>query len=162
MKNKRPLSLKQEADNPPQQPSRRQFLGRAGGATAALVAAGAIGLEPLIGSRRSVARAVEISPFDDDRTTPTEPNPFDTDRPRSTAQVDANEAQPGRPGAPQTRAARELERLDRDGDGLVDRREAELRTALADRFDIYDGDGDDRLSRDEFETWLEHYDRGVS
>jgi len=102
------------------------------------------------------------SPFDDDRTTPTEPNPFDTDRPRSTAQVDANEAQPGRPGAPQTRAARELERLDRDGDGLVDRREAELRTALADRFDIYDGDGDDRLSRDEFETWLEHYDRGVS
>lgn len=51
----------------PPAPNRREFLGRAGGATAALVAAGAIGLEPLLGSKRSEARAVEISPFTDDR-----------------------------------------------------------------------------------------------
>src|SRR5215216_4873550 len=48
--------------------SRRKFLGQAGGATAAVLAASAIGLEPLIGSRRSTARAVELSPFTGDRT----------------------------------------------------------------------------------------------
>lgn len=48
-------------------PNRRQFLGRAGGATAALVAAGAVGLEPLVGSKRATARAVEVSPFTGDR-----------------------------------------------------------------------------------------------
>jgi hypothetical protein len=48
-------------------PSRRQFLGRAGGATAAVLAVSAIGLEPLIGSKRSEALAVEISPFSGDR-----------------------------------------------------------------------------------------------
>lgn len=48
-------------------PSRRQFLGQAGGATAAVLAVSAIGLEPLTGSRRSAARAVEISSFTNDR-----------------------------------------------------------------------------------------------
>src|SRR5688572_17158214 len=48
-------------------PSRRQFLGHAGGATAAVLAVGIVGLEPLIGSKRSEARAVEISPFVNDR-----------------------------------------------------------------------------------------------
>ena len=47
--------------------SRRQFLGQAGGATAAVLAVGAIGLEPLIGSKRSEALAIEVSPFVDDR-----------------------------------------------------------------------------------------------
>src|SRR5918995_7426400 len=49
--------------------SRRQFLGQAGGATAAVLAVGAIGLEPLTGSRRSTARAIEISPFTGNRNT---------------------------------------------------------------------------------------------
>jgi hypothetical protein len=61
------VTTETHSKKPREVPSRRQFLGRAGGATAALVAAGAIGLEPLVGSRRSEARAVEISPFDDDR-----------------------------------------------------------------------------------------------
>src|SRR5438270_3182755 len=43
-------------------PNRRQFLGRAGGATAAVLAVGAIGLEPLLGLRESVVEAAEISP----------------------------------------------------------------------------------------------------
>lgn len=43
------------------QPNRRQFLGRAS-ATAALLAAGAIGLEPLFDSPASVAEAAEIMP----------------------------------------------------------------------------------------------------
>ena len=47
--------------------SRRQFLGQAGGATAAVLAVSAIGLEPLTGSRRSTARAIEISPFTGNR-----------------------------------------------------------------------------------------------
>ncbi|MCA1577073.1 MAG: phosphoesterase [Acidobacteria bacterium] len=47
--------------------SRRQFLGQAGGATAGVLAVSAIGLEPLIGSRRSAALAVEVSPFVNDR-----------------------------------------------------------------------------------------------
>ena len=46
--------------------SRRQFLGQAGGATAAVLAVSAIGLEPLTGSKRSIARAIEISPFTGD------------------------------------------------------------------------------------------------
>ena len=50
-----------------QAPSRRQFLGQAGGATAAVLAVSAIGLEPLTGSRRSQARAIEVSPFTNDR-----------------------------------------------------------------------------------------------
>jgi hypothetical protein len=53
--------------------SRRQFLGQAGGATAAVLAVTAIGLEPLTGSNRSTARAIEISPF-------TGNNPDRTDR----------------------------------------------------------------------------------
>src|SRR5687768_5260785 len=47
--------------------SRRQFLGQAGGATAAVLAVSAIGLEPLTGSKRSTARAIEVSPFTGDR-----------------------------------------------------------------------------------------------
>src|SRR5438105_1567148 len=43
-------------------PNRRQFLGRAGGATAAVLAVGAIGLEPLLGSKASVVEAAEITP----------------------------------------------------------------------------------------------------
>jgi hypothetical protein len=54
-------------------PSRRQFLGQAGGATAAVLAVSAIGLEPLTGSRRSTACAIEVSPF-------TGKNPDRTDR----------------------------------------------------------------------------------
>lgn len=46
--------------------SRRQFLGQAGGATAAVLAVSAIGLEPLTGSKHSAAQAVEISPFTGD------------------------------------------------------------------------------------------------
>jgi hypothetical protein len=41
----------------PASPSRRNFLGKAGSLTAATVAAGAIGLEPLIGSQHTEARA---------------------------------------------------------------------------------------------------------
>lgn len=46
-------------------PSRRQFLGRVGGATAGAIAIGAIGLEPLLGSKRSEAQAVQITPTTD-------------------------------------------------------------------------------------------------
>jgi hypothetical protein len=66
MKHEIPFSSEQEPNNSVQ-PNRRQFLGRAGGATAALVVAGTIGLEPLLGSSRSAAHAVEVSPFTDDR-----------------------------------------------------------------------------------------------
>ena len=44
-------------------PNRRQFLGRAGGATAAAIAAGAIGLEPLLGLKSSVALGDDIGPM---------------------------------------------------------------------------------------------------
>src|SRR5918993_2920785 len=50
-------------------PSRRKFLGQAGGATAAVLAVGAIGLEPLTGSRRSTVQAIELSPFTGNRKT---------------------------------------------------------------------------------------------
>jgi len=43
-------------------PNRRQFLGRVGGATAGVIAIGAIGLEPLLGSKRSEVEAHEILP----------------------------------------------------------------------------------------------------
>jgi hypothetical protein len=50
-------------------PSRRQFLGRVGGATAGAIAIGTIGLEPLLGTMRSEAQAVQITPTSDsDRT----------------------------------------------------------------------------------------------
>ena len=47
--------------------SRRKFLGQAGGATAAVLAVSAIGLEPLTGTRHSTAKAVELSPVSGDR-----------------------------------------------------------------------------------------------
>lgn len=54
----------------PSRRSRRKFLGEVGGITAATMAAGAIGLEPLLGSKRSVAKAVQITPTSDsDRVT---------------------------------------------------------------------------------------------
>src|SRR6185295_19505284 len=40
--------------------SRRQFLGKVGGATMATIAAGAVGLEPLLGSSGSIALAQDI------------------------------------------------------------------------------------------------------
>jgi len=63
---KDPTSDDKQTKRRSQAPSRRQFLGQAGGATAAVLAVGAIGLEPLIGSKRSQALAVEVSPFVDD------------------------------------------------------------------------------------------------
>ncbi|HLG13314.1 MAG TPA: vanadium-dependent haloperoxidase [Blastocatellia bacterium] len=46
----------------PSSPSRREFLGSVGGAAAVTIAAGAIGVEPLLGSKSSEARAIEIAP----------------------------------------------------------------------------------------------------
>ncbi len=43
-------------------PNRRQFIGRLSGATAATIAAGAIGLEPLLGSKTSEVEAHELAP----------------------------------------------------------------------------------------------------
>ena len=47
----------------PVPPNRRQFIGRAGLATAAAVAAGTIGLEPLLGSTSSTASAAAVNPL---------------------------------------------------------------------------------------------------
>jgi len=69
------LSDDKQTKNGTYSSSRRKFLGKAGGATAAVLAVSAIGLEPLTGSRRSSARAIEISPF-----TGHNPNPDRTDR----------------------------------------------------------------------------------
>src|SRR3712207_2589818 len=44
----------------PTSPDRRQFLGTVGAATAATVAAGAVGLEPLVGGSSSAARAAAV------------------------------------------------------------------------------------------------------
>lgn len=52
----------QSSTKPTASPSRRKFLGHMGGATAATLAVGAIGLEPLLGVKSSIAEAVEISP----------------------------------------------------------------------------------------------------
>src|SRR5437868_13510807 len=43
----------------PSSPSRRKFLGRAGGLTAATLAVGAIGLEPFVASKRAEALAAD-------------------------------------------------------------------------------------------------------
>ncbi|HEV3471089.1 MAG TPA: vanadium-dependent haloperoxidase [Pyrinomonadaceae bacterium] len=48
-------------------PARRKFLGRAGAATAAALAAGAVGLEPLLGSVGSTARAAAVGTKMNDR-----------------------------------------------------------------------------------------------
>src|SRR5215212_4029534 len=45
--------------------SRRKFLGHMGGATAGAIALSSIGLEPLLGTQRSQAQAVEITPTTD-------------------------------------------------------------------------------------------------
>jgi membrane-associated phospholipid phosphatase len=50
-------SSAQEQVLPPASPSRRKFLGKAGGVTAATLAAGAIGLEPFLASKRAEALA---------------------------------------------------------------------------------------------------------
>src|SRR5262249_33569943 len=50
--------------------SRRKFLGEVGGITAATIAAGAIGLEPLLGSNSGVARADDVLLDDDFSTGP--------------------------------------------------------------------------------------------
>src|ERR1044071_9544375 len=47
----------EEGTHSPSPRSRRRFLGQVGGITATTMAAGALGLEPLIGSKRSIARA---------------------------------------------------------------------------------------------------------
>jgi hypothetical protein len=49
-------------------PNRRQFLGRAGGATAATLAAGAIGLEPLLGISKSGTAAAQSPSTEDSRS----------------------------------------------------------------------------------------------
>ena len=46
-----------ESQSKSKRPNRRQFIGQAGGATAAVLAVGAIGLEPLLGGKGSVAEA---------------------------------------------------------------------------------------------------------
>lgn len=46
---------------PENSPTRRQFLGKAGAATAATLAAGAVGLEPLLGSQKSTAKATTVN-----------------------------------------------------------------------------------------------------
>ncbi|MGH9943873.1 MAG: vanadium-dependent haloperoxidase [Pyrinomonadaceae bacterium] len=48
--------------NQPDQLNRRKFLGRVGATGAAAVAAGIVGLEPLLGSNNSTAQAAEIGP----------------------------------------------------------------------------------------------------
>lgn len=48
-------------------PERRRFLGRAGAATAATLAAGAVGLEPLLGSKATEARAAAVGASMTDR-----------------------------------------------------------------------------------------------
>ncbi|HYV28010.1 MAG TPA: twin-arginine translocation signal domain-containing protein [Candidatus Eisenbacteria bacterium] len=50
------------SDKAPSRHSRRKFLGEVGGITAVTLAAGTIGLEPLLGSKSSEAKAVEIAP----------------------------------------------------------------------------------------------------
>jgi hypothetical protein len=53
----------EQTDNPPSSMTRRRFLGNVGGTTATIgLAAGIIGIEPILGSKRSVAQAVEIGP----------------------------------------------------------------------------------------------------
>lgn len=52
---------------PDTSPERRRFLGRAGAATAATFAAGAVGLEPLLGSPDSEARAAAVGTAMNDR-----------------------------------------------------------------------------------------------
>lgn len=50
------------SDKSPSSRSRRKFLGEVGGITAVTLAAGTIGLEPLLGSKSSEAKAVEAAP----------------------------------------------------------------------------------------------------
>lgn len=52
-----------QLSNKSNSPNRRQFLGRMGGATAATIAAGSIGLEPFFGSTSSLVRASDIGPM---------------------------------------------------------------------------------------------------
>lgn len=54
---------------------------------------------------------------------------------------------------PQDPAAVGFERLDRDGDGRISPREAEVNAGLATHFRKFDRDGDGTLDREEF---LEH------
>ena len=51
--------------NSPSRRTRRKFLGEVGGIAAAGMAAGVIGLEPLLGSKRAVVEAAEITPTSD-------------------------------------------------------------------------------------------------
>ncbi len=53
---------KEQTDKSPSSLTRRKFLGNVGGVAALGAAAGAIGLEPIAGSSRSVAQATEIGP----------------------------------------------------------------------------------------------------
>ena len=50
------------SDKSPSSRSRRKFLGDVGGITAVTMAAGTIGLEPLLGSKSSEAKAMKIAP----------------------------------------------------------------------------------------------------
>src|SRR5918993_3381423 len=63
------ISREKQTKKRSQGPTRRKFPGQAGGATAAVLAVSAIGLEPLTGSRRSTVRAIELSPFTGNRKT---------------------------------------------------------------------------------------------
>ncbi len=59
------LSATKKPSKPAAPSSRRKFLGQMSGATAATIAIGAIGLEPLLGLPGSLVEAVEITPTSD-------------------------------------------------------------------------------------------------
>jgi hypothetical protein len=54
--------VKEDDPQTPTSTSRRKFLGEVGGMTAVTVAAGVVGIEPILGSKRSVVEANEIGP----------------------------------------------------------------------------------------------------
>src|SRR5690348_15724921 len=57
--------LSADKSHSPQRRSRRRFLGEVGGIAAMGLAAGSIGIEPLLGSKRAIVQAAEITPEGD-------------------------------------------------------------------------------------------------
>lgn len=69
---------------------------------------------------------------------------------------------PGRTGAQLAKATREVGDLDGNGDGSLSADEVPQSIALSERFDDYDIDNDDKISLNEYQSWMAAQDVDTS